>query len=63
MEKSKRKNCHTVLFFFIPLSPGRGSHNIIISKEVLDKTELVCLQDLLESGNKCEKQCEATANI
>jgi hypothetical protein len=55
MKKSKRKNCHTVLFFFIPLPPGSGSHNITISKEVLDKTELVCLQDLLESGTEHEK--------
>ncbi len=47
----------------MPLSPGRGSHNITISKEVLDKTELVCLQDLLESGTKREKQCEATVNM
>jgi hypothetical protein len=50
LQKLKRNKNSKFILTLISITSGNSSENITISREVLNKTEAVGLQDLLKSG-------------
>jgi hypothetical protein len=49
-KNEKETKTVSLSYLFISITSGNNSENITISREVLNKTEAVGLQDLLKSG-------------